>query len=149
MRDPVRCAVLIDSAGSALWCVCPNELGQANTQEFGAVLPSDDVVFDAVDVVTPTGTCLASKVVCTVPRTENLLVTGPNVSGKSSLFRVLGGLWPIRCGRLLRSGNCDIVLAHLTLACSPALRHPTRTVWGVLLGAQADWVLMGAWDPML
>ena len=84
------------------------------------MVPSDDVVFDAVDVVTPTGTCLASKVVCTVTRTENLLVTGPNVSGKSSLFRVLGGLWPIRCGRLLRYRNFDVILVHLTRVRPPS-----------------------------
>eukprot|EP00041_Stephanoeca_diplocostata_P038057 m.1473600 g.1473600 ORF g.1473600 m.1473600 type:complete len:308 (-) comp25152_c1_seq19:3591-4514(-) len=66
------------------------------------VVDSTEVAFADVDIVTPTGTCLASKVSFTVPQGSNLLVTGPNVSGKSSLFRVLGGLWPVRSGRLHR-----------------------------------------------
>lgn len=71
---------------------------------------SEHICFKELDVVTPSGKVLASRVSMTVPPGGNLLITGPNTSGKSSLFRMLGGLWPVRCGIIEKPGGrlaCD------------------------------------------
>ena len=50
-----------------------------------------------------------------------------------------------------RYANFDIILTHHfdLLAHFSALPHLTRAVCCALLGAYADWVLIGAWNPML
>lgn len=65
---------------------------------------SDSVEFDAADIVTPRGRCLVQGLSLAVRPGQHLLVTGPNTSGKSSLFRVLGDLWPLRSGYVASPG---------------------------------------------
>lgn len=75
----------------------------------GRVVGTDEpvVTFDGVDIVTPQGKNLAESVNLTVTPDTPLMVTGASASGKSSLVRVLGGLWPLHCGELTRPVGAD------------------------------------------
>lgn len=63
----------------------------------------DNVIrFEDVPLVTPNGDVLIESLNLEVTSGTNVLVCGPNGCGKSSLFRVLGELWPLFGGRLTK-----------------------------------------------
>merc|ERR1711916_294530 len=68
------------------------------------LLPSQDgtIAFQDVDIVSPAGNCCVSNLNFVVKPGKSLMVTGPNASGKSSLFRTMGGLWTIPTGQIKR-----------------------------------------------
>jgi ABC-type uncharacterized transport system fused permease/ATPase subunit len=70
------------------------------------------IEFQNVDIVAPGGTCCASDLTFKVEKNKPLIVTGPNASGKSSLFRMLGGLWKVPKGKIERP--CDETTEEIT-----------------------------------
>eukprot|EP01079_Euglenida_sp_SAG-EU17-18_P004682 gene4683-854_t len=74
------------------------QTGQVSESEF-------EVKFDKVDIVTPQGDTLVPDFSFQVSKGQHVLVTGPNGCGKSSMFRIMGGLWPCFGGRLTKPGS--------------------------------------------
>ncbi|OCF75242.1 ATP-binding cassette, subfamily D (ALD), peroxisomal long-chain fatty acid import protein [Kwoniella mangroviensis CBS 8886] len=68
----------------------------------GKIIESDEIRFDQVPLISPNGDVLVKSMSFNVEPGKHLLVVGPNGCGKSSLFRILGGLWPVYGGTVYK-----------------------------------------------
>ncbi|XP_068437959.1 ATP-binding cassette sub-family D member 3a isoform X2 [Clinocottus analis] len=69
----------------------------------GEIINRDNLIkFDHAPLATPNGDILIKDLTFEVSSGTNVLVCGPNGCGKSSLFRVLGELWPLFGGQLTK-----------------------------------------------
>ncbi|XP_052355234.1 ATP-binding cassette sub-family D member 3a [Oncorhynchus keta] len=69
----------------------------------GRIINADHIIkFEHTPLATPNGDILIKDLTFEVRSGTNVLVCGPNGCGKSSLFRVLGELWPLFGGQLTK-----------------------------------------------
>eukprot|EP00923_Selenidium_pygospionis_P045972 GHVN01079357.1.p1 GENE.GHVN01079357.1~~GHVN01079357.1.p1 ORF type:complete len:519 (+),score=90.49 GHVN01079357.1:1598-3154(+) len=77
-------------------------LGQIKTSSIG------EIIFKNVDIGTPNGVVLIHNLSFRLSRGDHLFVRGPNGSGKSSLFRVMGQLWSLPTGTIVKPPPGDL-----------------------------------------
>lgn len=68
----------------------------------GVYLQGDLICFQDVPIISPTGDTLIDSLNLTIKPGMHTVIRGPNGCGKSSLFRILGELWPLFSGTVTK-----------------------------------------------
>jgi len=75
----------------------------------GRIVKQDNIIkFENVPLVTPNGDILVDELNFEVRSGTNVLICGPNGCGKSSLFRMLGELWPLFGGTVTKPESKEL-----------------------------------------
>jgi len=93
-----------------------HEHHSSETTKVGSVTcqEGDHILFEHIDIISPEGKVLVEDLTFSVRENQNVMVTGPNGCGKSSLFRIIGDLWPPSAtpgyeGKIIKPKKTDIV----------------------------------------
>jgi len=68
----------------------------------GTIIEDSFIKFEDVPIMTPNKEKLIDKLNIDIKKGMNIIMVGPNGCGKSSIFRILGNLWPMFGGKLTR-----------------------------------------------